>query len=82
MTQKVMQFMMIFMAFMFFKVASGLCLYFIASSIWGIVERSLLAPPKGPDGQTIVPASEPEPTRTRPPKTEGAQRNNKRRKKK
>ena len=27
---------------MFFKVASGLCLYFIASSLWGIAERKLL----------------------------------------
>ena len=27
---------------MFYKVASGLCLYFIASSIWGIAERKLL----------------------------------------
>ena len=50
MTQKVMQFMMIFMAFMFFKVAAGLCLYFIASSLWGIIERSMLSPPKNGDG--------------------------------
>jgi YidC/Oxa1 family membrane protein insertase len=27
---------------MFFKVASGLCLYFIASSLWGLAERKLL----------------------------------------
>jgi YidC/Oxa1 family membrane protein insertase len=40
--QKMMKFMMIFMGFMFFKVASGLCLYFIASSLWGIAERKLL----------------------------------------
>ena len=87
MTQKVMQVMMIFMAFMFFKVASGLCLYFIASSLWGIAERCLLAPPKGPDGESIIPAgdtSSPGPTRKRTPKTEGHQikRNGKRRKKK
>jgi YidC/Oxa1 family membrane protein insertase len=42
MQQKVMRFMMIFMGVMFFKVASGLCLYFIASSTWGIAERKLL----------------------------------------
>ena len=42
MQQKMMQYMMIFMSFMFFKVASGLCLYFIASSLWGIAERKLL----------------------------------------
>jgi YidC/Oxa1 family membrane protein insertase len=28
-----------FMALMFFKVPCGLCLYFIASSLWGIAER-------------------------------------------
>ncbi len=34
--------MMIFMGVMFFKVASGLCLYFIASSTWSMAERKLL----------------------------------------
>jgi len=72
MTQKVMQFMMVFMAFMSFKVASGLCLYFIASSIWGIVERSLLSPPgKGNAPAVVVPESEPGNSRSRrPPRTE------------
>ncbi len=42
MQQKIMQYMMIVMGFMFYKVASGLCLYFIASSMWGICERKLL----------------------------------------
>ncbi len=42
MQQKMMQYMMIFMGVMFFKVASGLCLYFIASSLWGIAERKLV----------------------------------------
>jgi YidC/Oxa1 family membrane protein insertase len=37
--QKVMNYMMWFMALMFFKVPCGLCLYFIASSLWGIAER-------------------------------------------
>lgn len=40
--QKMMQYMMIFMAFMFYQVAAGLCIYFIASSLWGIAERKLL----------------------------------------
>jgi YidC/Oxa1 family membrane protein insertase len=40
--QKMMQYMMLFMGLLFFKVASGLCVYFIASSIWGITERKLL----------------------------------------
>ena len=43
--QKVMQFMMIFMGFLFFKVASGLCIYFIASSLWGLAERRFLPKP-------------------------------------
>ena len=37
-----MKFMMLFMAVIFFKIASGLCIYFIASSIWGLAERMLL----------------------------------------
>lgn len=40
--QKVMKFMMIFMGFMFYKVPSGLGLYFITSSLWQISERLLL----------------------------------------
>ena len=42
MQQNVMQVMMVFMAVLFFKVASGLCLYFIASSLWGLAERLFL----------------------------------------
>ncbi len=42
MQQQVMKYMMWFMALMFFKVPCGLCLYFIASSLWGIGERLLL----------------------------------------
>lgn len=42
MQQNVMKFMMIFMGLMFFKVASGLCVYFIATSIWSIAERKFL----------------------------------------
>ncbi|MBN2473436.1 MAG: YidC/Oxa1 family insertase periplasmic-domain containing protein [Pirellulales bacterium] len=42
MQQKIMQYMMIFIGVMFFKVASGLCIYFVASSFWGLAERKLL----------------------------------------
>ena len=42
MQQKMMKYMMIFMGFMFYKVASGLCIYFIASSLWGLAERKFL----------------------------------------
>jgi YidC/Oxa1 family membrane protein insertase len=46
MTQKMMKYMMIFMGVLFYKVASGLCIYFIASSLWGLAERRFL--PKAP----------------------------------
>ena len=42
MQQKMMKYMMIFMAFMFYKVPSGLGIYFITSSLWQIGERLLL----------------------------------------
>jgi len=45
MQQKIMQYMMIFMGLLFFKVASGLCIYFIASSLWGLAERQFLPKP-------------------------------------
>lgn len=44
-TQRMMTFMMVFMGLMFYKVPAGLCIYFITSSIWGIVERKLLPKP-------------------------------------
>lgn len=40
--QQTMQIMTVFMGVLFFKVASGLCLYFIASSLWGLAEKKLL----------------------------------------
>ena len=40
--QKTMKYMMVFMAFMFYKVPSGLGIYFITSSLWSIGERLLL----------------------------------------
>ena len=42
MQQKMMKYMMIFMGFMFYKVPSGLGIYFITSSLWAIGERLLL----------------------------------------
>ena len=51
--QKIMTYMMLFMGIMFYKVAAGLCIYFIASSIWGIAERKLIPKP-GPGA--LVPA--------------------------
>ena len=60
---KVMQFMMVFMGFLFFKVASGLCIYFIASSIWGLAERRFLPKITPPDGSATAskpPAAKPQ----------------------
>ena len=37
-----MNFMTLFFGFMFWHMPAGLCLYFIASSMWGIAERTLL----------------------------------------
>jgi YidC/Oxa1 family membrane protein insertase len=42
MQQQMMKFMMLFMGVLFFRVPSGLCVYFIASSLWGVAERKLL----------------------------------------
>ena len=40
--QKVMQYMMVFMGLLFYKFASGLCIYFIVQSLWGFIERKFL----------------------------------------
>jgi YidC/Oxa1 family membrane protein insertase len=48
MQQKMMKYMMVFMGLMFYKVPSGLVLYFIASSVWGFCERKLLPKKKKP----------------------------------
>ncbi len=52
MQQQMMKYMMVFFCVMFFRVPAGLCIYFIASSIWGIAERKLLpnTPPGGGGG--------------------------------
>ena len=42
MQQNMMIYMTMFMGVMFFKVASGLCLYIIVSSLWSLGERKLL----------------------------------------
>ena len=74
MQMKMMKYMMIFMAFMFYKVPSGLGIYFITSSLWQIGERLLLpkvthapaAPaaaddgkPRAADGKPAAPARPP-----------------------
>ena len=59
--QKMMSFMMIFMGAMFFRVPSGLCLYFIATNIWSMTERWLFEHLKkrNPPGDLVEVASAP-----------------------
>jgi len=60
MQQKMMGYMMIFIGFMFYRVPAGLCVYFIASSMWAIAERKMLDV-KGPSSDSDKPDSEPPP---------------------
>ena len=55
MQQSMMKYMMIFMGLLFFRVPSGLCIYFIASSLWSIAERKLLPPVGKPSENTTPP---------------------------
>lgn len=68
MQQKMMKYMMVVVGLMFYKVASGLCLYFIASTLWSMAERKLL-PKAQPAAASAaaVPAEE-----SRPPVEAGA----------
>jgi YidC/Oxa1 family membrane protein insertase len=61
--QKIMKFMLIIMAVMFYRVPSGLGLYFITSSLWSIAER-LLLPSTRP--ATLPSAAEPPPSSSVP----------------
>jgi YidC/Oxa1 family membrane protein insertase len=84
MTQNMMQFMTVFMGVLFFKVPAGLCIYFITSSLWSLVERKLikrLAPPKASTsegsaggGDTAAPADSPpsKPARSNTPRRDRA----------
>lgn len=54
--QKVMQYMMVFMGLLFFRIPSGLCIYFIASSLWGLAERKML-PKAAPQAAGTQPAA-------------------------
>jgi YidC/Oxa1 family membrane protein insertase len=50
--QKMMKYMMFFVGLMFYKVAAGLCIYFIATTIWSLAERRFVpksAPASGVD---------------------------------
>ena len=75
MTQQMMMVMTVFMGVLFFKVPAGLCLYFITSSIWSLIERKLVKKfmPKMPTmvadastGNAVLAPLQPKPAR---PKT-------------
>jgi YidC/Oxa1 family membrane protein insertase len=87
MQQKIMKYMMIFTGIFFYKVAAGLCVYFIASSLWGLAERKMLpkvkpatdasgaSPPTGGKGESAGvprPKPGPRPSRQRSPKPAAA----------
>lgn len=59
MQQKMMKYMSLFMLIIFFKVAAGLCVYFIASSVWGLCERKLLPKASKPGAAGVVAAAPP-----------------------
>jgi len=65
MQQKMMKYMMAFIGVMFYKVAAGLCLYFIASALWSLAERKLL--PKAQIASTGAGAGGAAPPRPQPP---------------
>jgi YidC/Oxa1 family membrane protein insertase len=50
--QKMMKYMMIVFGLFFYKVAAGLCLYFISTTLWGLAEKRFLPKPvpAGGDG--------------------------------
>jgi YidC/Oxa1 family membrane protein insertase len=67
MQRTMMQWMMVFMGVMFFKIPSGLCVYFIISTLWGLLERRFI--PKSPAlavSDTVIDVT-PEKTKTTKP---------------
>jgi len=54
---KVMNYMMIFIGFMIYRVPAGLCVYFITSTLWGISERKLIDYMKTDEKQTDEPTT-------------------------
>lgn len=88
MQQKMMSYMMIFIGVLFYKVPAGLCVYFIASSLWGMAERKLLGQSSSPPGDAqgdnpapAAPSSSPSAKRRPQPKNKSSnkKKRNKRR---
>lgn len=55
---KMMKYMLAFSALFFYKIAAGLCVYFIVSGLWSLAERRLIPKPKP---EEIKPPSEEQP---------------------
>lgn len=72
MTQNMMQIMTVFMGVLFFKVPSGLCIYFITSSLWSLVERKLIK--RMTPAQAATPDEEPEQSADKKPSRKGKSR--------
>jgi len=68
--QKMLKYMTVIFGIMFYKVAAGLCLYFIVGSIWSMAERYML-PQDATDLGAAPPDGEPVPAGPTPPKGKG-----------
>lgn len=68
MQQKTMKIMMILMLFFFYKSAAGLAIYFICSSLWGMIERKLLPKKVTVPDEPAAPVSGPPPRDREKPK--------------
>jgi YidC/Oxa1 family membrane protein insertase len=70
MQQKTMKIMMILMLFFFYKSPAGLAIYFICSSVWGMIERRLLPkniqPPEDMATAGLGPKDKPKPQPAEP----------------
>ncbi len=78
MQQKMMTYMMVFIGIMFYKVAAGLSIYFIATTLWGIAERRFLPKKKPAVGpappETATPGKPGQPKDTGKPQTPAQRR--------
>jgi YidC/Oxa1 family membrane protein insertase len=70
--QRMMKIMMIMFGLFFYKVPAGLCLYFIASTLWGIAERKIMPKPVKPEElDDAGPPTNGEPAKPLPPRPLG-----------
>ncbi|MGE3805781.1 MAG: YidC/Oxa1 family membrane protein insertase, partial [Gemmataceae bacterium] len=69
--QRMMKWMLAFMGIIFYKMAAGLCVYFIASGLWGLAERKFMPKKKEPgvsDEEDKGPQAKKGGRKPRPPK--------------